>query len=561
MTKKTKSTLAGACISGFIGLLFFLFLFHETLNPNYTAWIIIDGWDTLQHHIGWEFFRSAPWSFPIGVNKNLAFPVGVPITYTDSIPLIAFPLKLISRFLPQPFQFLGLWTALCFILQGITAYFLLKTKLKDNFLSVLGSIFFIMSPIMLFRVNGHASLSAHWLLLLGLLILFKKTSYKFWQWPTLLSLSIFVHPYILFMNGALFFADLTKQYFVNKTLSLKKITKHFTFSITLILLISYIIGIFYAGSVSDGGFGYFSLNLNALFNPYGWDSPILPDLHWGPGQYEGFAYLGVGMIILLLFSLFSWGIQTVKHTDHKTIQPCNHTNLKQWLNKITSNMPPWPITTVLIILTLFSVSHIIQLNQYTLLSFPLPEIIKEKYLGPFRASARFFWPVYYAILLFSLSFIKKQKKHIATIILIITLSIQIFDFSNSFARLDQKYANKTWNTPLISDQWQAFAKEYTHIAFIPNYTYTIDINGNTYQSISVYAAQNNMTLNTGYIARKTKGLDAHLTDQIKNLQSGTIDQNTLYILPENHTEYTKNIDTTKHPIINIDNFTILAPKK
>jgi hypothetical protein len=49
------------------------------------------------------------------------------------------------------------------------------------------------------------------------------------------------------------------------------------------------------------GFDYFSMNLNAFFNSYG-RSRVLPPLPLGGGQYEGFMYLGLGMIGLSLVS-------------------------------------------------------------------------------------------------------------------------------------------------------------------------------------------------------------------------------------------------------------------
>jgi len=58
---------------------------------------------------------------------------------------------------------------------------------------------------------------------------------------------------------------------------------------------------FFSFGLSDsglGGFGFFSFNLNALFNSLG-TSRWLPGLElYDARQYEGYAYLGLGMLLI-----------------------------------------------------------------------------------------------------------------------------------------------------------------------------------------------------------------------------------------------------------------------
>lgn len=48
----------------------------------------------------------------------------------------------------------------------------------------------------------------------------------------------------------------------------------------------------------SGGFGKFSSDLTALVNPMGW-SRFLPSIPMRPPQGEGFAYLGIGVLLLI----------------------------------------------------------------------------------------------------------------------------------------------------------------------------------------------------------------------------------------------------------------------
>ena len=87
-----------------------------TLNPTNTSWAFYGDWR--QHWLGWQFFREAPWTFPPALLPTLPYPVGTAIGFTDSNPLVSVLLKPFSPWLPAEAQFIGLWLALCFALQG-----------------------------------------------------------------------------------------------------------------------------------------------------------------------------------------------------------------------------------------------------------------------------------------------------------------------------------------------------------------------------------------------------------------------------------------------------------
>ena len=98
------------------------------IDPKFIFWI---KWgDPNQEYLGWEFFRQAPWSLPIGKNPYFGMDASTSIVYSDSIPLLAIFFKIARSYLSEPFQYFGLWSLLCFILQGVVVWQLIGIFIK-----------------------------------------------------------------------------------------------------------------------------------------------------------------------------------------------------------------------------------------------------------------------------------------------------------------------------------------------------------------------------------------------------------------------------------------------
>ena len=158
--------LAGALLGALVFLLIFGF---QVLDFTYTDWLLPkDGGDLSQHYLGWVEYRASAWNFPIGLMDNVLYPEKVSVVYTDSIPLLAFFFKLISGILPANFQYLGLFGLLCYVLQGGFAAILIFHFTKQKWPSVIGSLLFSCSLLLLHRMFAHTALSAHFLILASL---------------------------------------------------------------------------------------------------------------------------------------------------------------------------------------------------------------------------------------------------------------------------------------------------------------------------------------------------------------------------------------------------------
>ena len=149
------------------GIAFVLIYGVKILNPLYTDWLLTGG-DLSQHYLGWEFFRRSDWYFPLGLTDQLAYPLKTSVIYTDSIPIFAVFFKLFRSILPRQFQYFGIWGLLCFVLQGYYAAKILGERSSSKAVILAGSVFFIVSPIMVFRMYYHTALAAHWLILLAI---------------------------------------------------------------------------------------------------------------------------------------------------------------------------------------------------------------------------------------------------------------------------------------------------------------------------------------------------------------------------------------------------------
>jgi len=140
------------------------------LDVTNDSWIMAgyDESDLTQHYAGWALFRSADWSFPLGMIESMADGTGTMLTFTDSIPIAAIFFKAIDFLLPETFQYFGIYMLLCFILQAIAGYQLMKRKCENPVFCYAGDLLFLTAPILLERSFRHTALESQWFVLFAL---------------------------------------------------------------------------------------------------------------------------------------------------------------------------------------------------------------------------------------------------------------------------------------------------------------------------------------------------------------------------------------------------------
>ena len=110
-------------------VVFFILTGGASLNPIDFSWM--HGDDPALHYLGWSFFRRSEWGWPIGINPKYGLEISSSIIFSDSIPLIAIPLKIFDKFLPGDFQYLGIWVLVSIVLQSMFAWLLLGLITDD----------------------------------------------------------------------------------------------------------------------------------------------------------------------------------------------------------------------------------------------------------------------------------------------------------------------------------------------------------------------------------------------------------------------------------------------
>lgn len=357
-------------IAGTIGAFVFITIYGtKILNPCYTDWLMSGG-DLSQHYLGWKMYRNGDWTFPIGLTDQLAYPYYTSVIFTDSIPIFAVFFKLLSPILPANFQYFGFWGIMCFTFQGILSAKILQKFLKDHLLVLLGAVFFILSPICIQRMFGHTALAGQWLILLAIYTIvyyeekFCENKNAVLIYGFLGILCSATHVYFVPIVGIVLCA-----FVLISIVKSQKILQGFLPLISFLSMVMttvYLLGGFTSNmTAQSGGLGHYSFNLNSFFNPMGW-SIYLKNLEtYTTGQYEGFAYPGLG----LLFLFFVTSLHTVSEIHFPSVR----------LNKQVAVEQIERIAYLLIILLslVTAASPQVSLGEHLLFEIPIPVFIKK----------------------------------------------------------------------------------------------------------------------------------------------------------------------------------------
>ncbi|WP_342146849.1 DUF6311 domain-containing protein [Rickettsiella endosymbiont of Aleochara curtula] len=511
----------------------------KILWPSNINWLLLNV-DTANGLYAWQFFRHTPiLQNPLGSNFSYGMGIGGSIIYAEPLFIFAFPFKLISFLLPTPFQYYGLWILLSFILQAIFSWKLLAKITNDVLIKFFGCIFFVLSPPLIWRLHASIPFLGHWLILAAFFLYFS-FNYKNYVWLLLLIIGSLVHPYFLFMLLALWVADLLNRWLF-KELTLLKVLEYILVNNLILMLVIWQAGYFILQSgYETGGLGYFRINLLSFIDPTdglgftSW-SHILRNQPKITGEiYEGFVYLGMGIIILILLGL-------PKLIESKYTKIIFHAKKVICLFSIS------------FLLLLYALSTHVALGQYELFDYSLPKIFDI-----FRVSARMALPFYYFIYLGTLyCIIKNYKNFTAKVLIIICLILQIIDSSNIYFNFRNllNYA-PVYVSPLKSPIWSEIAKKYKKIIYVfPVFDWNL-------LPILHYAAFNRLSINIGYFARVDNKKLIKLKDSlVKYFLQGKLDKDAIYIIKDSAMR--QMIDnrkiSTSYQVSKADNFYILLP--
>ena len=359
--------------------------------------------DTAQHVSGWYDFVNQPWGFPLLKTSLLDYPSGTNISLTDSLPLFALLFKLFRSVLPANFNYFSLFFMFCYLTQAMAAATLAMSLNQKNVLAVLTLTLFALSmPIVSIRVGVTDSLACQSFILFALglyffnhfrrLSLFKMHLY----FGLVIGLSLLIHPYITAMSYPFYLASLYEY---------KKNNPSATGLLRAFLLMNVAIGLecllcgLGSGAQGAGGFGQLTMNLLAPVN-----GGVFDTRSWiGPAQGEGFAYLGLGLIIMIVFALV-----LTKNRFKAAAQQYR------------------PLLMVGLFFFIYAIYGSIYLGTIKIIQWGAPHFFLTY---AFRTNGRFFWPCSYILLGFAVATLLAKIPRKACLILPMLIALQLFDTS------------------------------------------------------------------------------------------------------------------------------------
>lgn len=453
----------GLCLllGGVIGA---AFLGFDRLDPRRTAWI---GGDAALYFGAFDAYRTEPnLLFPLGRTDRLGAPAGAALAVFDALPLIAWILRFFSDFLPRPMQYFGVLACLNL---GLTAWFArlcLKRLNPDNQALVwAGTVLLALAPPQLNKLMvGHFNVSAHWVILACLYVHLKignaRPSAENAR-PTpengvsgrglaigLACLLVFtggVNPYlaVLALGGVCA---------ICVRLLLVKRVRPLGFVLLCVAAVGIVLGTwflfgFIGGPASAahraGGFGLGGLNLNALFNPMGEGGFLPPRPLWNINQFEGFAYLGAAGIAVLLIGASGLSVRRLRKT------------VDLWL----------PLVFAGGLFFVLSLADKVSFDGRILAGIPLPGRWVDA-ASAFRVSARFFWPVYYGLLLFAVHGFGLRLGRFAPALLAVLCLVQAVELHRLFSARKEPLPAPS---PLMDARWGELSGRVETLYVLPNW--------------------------------------------------------------------------------------------
>lgn len=514
---------------------FFIVVGPRVLDTSNIAWL--SQGDPSTHYLGWLFYRNSGWSFPIGMNPNYGLEISNSILFSDSNPLLAILFKPFDALLPETFQYFGLWIYACFMLQAWVAWKLTGLISKTYVVRFFATGIFVFSPPMIARLGVHFSLGGHFLILAALYLSLRPAQDKRAAlWLALLVSAAFVHSYLLIMVSLLWGTNLINL-LLKKNYPFVYGLREFFLNTLIVGIVCWQVGYFSVGSGAiSGGYGFFRMNLLSIVDPSGW-SYVLRDIPEGKGDYEGFNFLGLGVILLGIFAFAALLNGRVDITRAMR----NH----------------FVLLLAMMVLTIFALSNKIGVATWEWVMVPDRWVLVA---NVFRSSGRMFWPVFYMLVVVIIwVIVRSYNIRVAGGLMVVAFVVQVVDTSAGWQSARKKWMAEPaseWEIPLKDPFWTKAASKYRKVRWImPN------SESPNWQLLATYAVKYELGTDAVYLARVgSKQLELARAQAHVALTTGRYADDSLYVIdPKMLSVAVKNIDPTVDLLALIDGFYVVAP--
>jgi hypothetical protein len=372
-------------------------------------------------------------------------PVGTTVGYMDGIPWLAFGAKLASPVLPENWQHIGLWLALCFTLQGWFGARLVAAFTTSRLAIFAGGALFVAAPILLTR-TVHEALCAHFLLLAALTLCVRRVERAPRIAPIALPLvAAGIHPYLTVMVLAVTAAAALiwrREGLIGWRGVAWRVGGATAGVVALFALFGYFsIG---AGELGARGFGHANAELFTLVNPHrrSWTLPALPVRQ---GQSEGYGWLGSGVILLGLSAI----VLEIR-ARRRGAAPLAWSRLR-------------PLLVVAALCAIFAMASRPSALGRDLVDLSVLWRPFEWFTSAFRASGRFIWILVYVLVTGAVAVWLARAPRRAPWVLAACLAVQLADYKRVFSH---RYGRPRAILERSPD-WELARGEYRHLALYP----------------------------------------------------------------------------------------------
>ncbi len=495
-----------------IGASFFLWVAGPAVvSPVNVDWTMKFDWRI--HFLGWHIFRGERWSWPPGLLSGYYHaPNGTSIGFTDSIPLVALPLKTFASWLPMPMQYLGLWLLASFSLQGYFGALIAHLWTRDSVATLGAAALFVLMPALLNRAE-HPAICAQWVVLWAVWL------YLRWRpdhpLPTaqilvLAGIVSLIHPYLAVMTTALLTALLVRSVIEGRGENLTS-TGAVAFAMAVVILAGWwTSGLFIVtgSSMTRTGMAMYSMNLLGPVMPQGW-SALLPEIPIGSaGQaFEGFQYFGAGILAVVVAGIA--------------------------LRLIGGRLPIgriWPLVLISAMMTAYALTPRVTLADRVLVDWSSPALDR---FGVFAAAGRFFWPGAYVTLTLAIGAILcRCSRRVAAVVLCLGVMVQLADLRPAISgrrALARSAAFHVWPAAPRSPVWAAALPHYRHIVlYYPAQCGAAPV---TFEMPGYLAGLYGLTMNVGQVARFSETeRQAYCAELGRTVTAGQVHDDSIYVV-------------------------------
>jgi len=443
--------------------------------------------------VGYLYYVQSPWQLPLFYVSALGTPIGVNVIFTGAMPIVALIGKLIRSLTGTTTNPYGAYLFLCFSLPGVMmTLVLIAAKIRYALAAILAAIFANTMPALLWRW-GHMNYEAHFLLIGALALYLFSLQTRAWRglaadWIGYLILVYLTDIYLFAMVGTVWLCAIIQRR-LNRRATTREVLG--TGALT-VALVSIVIAISQFGAgigLPFDTYGHHSMNLLSPFAPQ--YSGLLSGhgvIDATGGQYEGFNYLGLGLLLASLLVLpfeVSWFRR----------------NLKRHI----------ALFVAFAALTAFAISHRVFAGHWLLLEVPMPNYVNRVF-GIFRSSGRFFWPIAYAQMAIVIVLSFRHARPLFAVCVAGAAIIQLFDVQPLREQIIASIADGPGAYELDPGQVAHLIAGARHLEVVPSFQcmdgQTPDKQERANMELMLAAARANIHTNSVYLGRSPFGITA-----------------------------------------------------